>query len=174
MFPLNWNIPFIRKNGSRTTLGAITGDIAGIEEDVAGLTEDSDLVKANLFPQGKRSSLSIYCAYDGYTDSFSASVGITKTTTLEALLRKICNTQQESGEILIATNYDSPETNTPAFLATICNDFSVNGILYISIHVSSIVRGRFYVEVKDSGLTYIKRGYYDNFALSGNVKTQTL
>lgn len=35
MFPLNWNIPFIRKNGSRTTLGAITGDIAGIEEDVA-------------------------------------------------------------------------------------------------------------------------------------------
>lgn len=35
MFPLNWNIPFIRKNGSRTTLGAITGDIAGIEEEVA-------------------------------------------------------------------------------------------------------------------------------------------
>lgn len=34
MFPLNWNIPFIRKNGSRTTLGAITGDIAGLTEDI--------------------------------------------------------------------------------------------------------------------------------------------
>lgn len=40
MFPLNWNIPFIKKNGSRTTLGAITGDIAGIEADVAGLEGD--------------------------------------------------------------------------------------------------------------------------------------
>lgn len=37
MFPLNWNIPFIKKNGSRTTLGAITGDIAGIETDIAAL-----------------------------------------------------------------------------------------------------------------------------------------
>lgn len=40
MFPLNWNIPFIRKNGSRTTLGAITGDIAGIENDIAGIEDD--------------------------------------------------------------------------------------------------------------------------------------
>lgn len=48
MFPLNWNIPFIKKNGSRTTLGAITGDIAGIEEDVADLTESVDNAEENI------------------------------------------------------------------------------------------------------------------------------
>lgn len=52
MFPLNWNIPFIRKNGSRTTLGAITGDIAGIEEEVAGLTTQASALLDNMMDNG--------------------------------------------------------------------------------------------------------------------------
>lgn len=57
MFPLNWNIPFIRKNGSRTTLGAITGDIVGIEEDVAGLAEKTDSLLDNMVDNGVVNSL---------------------------------------------------------------------------------------------------------------------
>lgn len=52
MFPLNWNIPFIRKNGSRTTLGAITGDIAGIEEDIMELTDKTDGLWDNMIENG--------------------------------------------------------------------------------------------------------------------------
>lgn len=57
MFPLNWNIPFIRKNGSRTTLGAITGDIAGIEEDVAGLTTQASALWETMGQNGAKNLL---------------------------------------------------------------------------------------------------------------------
>ena len=60
MFPLNWNIPFIRKNGSRTTLGAITGDIAGIEGDVAELKNRLPLLIDNgLVPTNSSKTISI-------------------------------------------------------------------------------------------------------------------
>lgn len=52
MFPLNWNIPFIRKNGSRTTLGAIIGDIAGIEEDIDTLQSDVSGISDKIVTTG--------------------------------------------------------------------------------------------------------------------------
>lgn len=58
MFPLNWNIPFIRKNGSRTTLGAITGDIAGIEDNVEELTGRVEGLTSELnYHKGARQKL---------------------------------------------------------------------------------------------------------------------
>lgn len=58
MFPLNWNIPFIRKNGSRTTLGAITGDIAGIEDDIDGIEEELTVTNGQIANLVSFSSLS--------------------------------------------------------------------------------------------------------------------
>lgn len=54
MFPLNWNIPFIKKNGSRTTLGAITGDIAGIEKDVEDLTAQTSALWETIGQNGAK------------------------------------------------------------------------------------------------------------------------
>ena len=58
MFPLNVNQPVIKKDGSRTTLGDITGDIPGIEDDLDSLDNrldtaenDIDTLKNNHSPQ---------------------------------------------------------------------------------------------------------------------------
>lgn len=84
MFPLNWNIPFIRKNGSRTTLGAITGDIAGIEEDVSEITEKTDGLLDNMLDNGAVNllpSTGTSQEYEGVTYSIAADGTITCTTT---------------------------------------------------------------------------------------------
>lgn len=58
MFPLNWNIPFIRKNGSRTTLGAITGDVAGLTERINDVEEDvTDIISEQNYHKGPRQKL---------------------------------------------------------------------------------------------------------------------
>lgn len=77
MFPLNWNIPFINKNGSRTTLGQITGDVAGIESDISAINnaltnvEDS-LSHRNLLDNGwftiNQRGQSSYTGRSGYDD----------------------------------------------------------------------------------------------------------
>lgn len=48
MFPLNVDMPVIKKDGTRTTLGDITGDVSSLVDDLESLDSRLDTAEGNL------------------------------------------------------------------------------------------------------------------------------
>lgn len=47
MFPLNWNIPFIKKTGERTTLGAVIGSGGGSDLPPYSVADSGKVLAVN-------------------------------------------------------------------------------------------------------------------------------
>lgn len=146
MFPLNWNIPFIRKNGSRTTLGAITGDIAGIEEDVDGLTKNkvswddfSEIGSVNILENDATTQTT-----SGITFTRNADGSITCSGTATANITYNIKTQpkMEDGKQYLLKSFQ-PGSSTNAYLSysdiqsTDFGDYDGNGVIITKFDYSS-------------------------------------
>ena len=115
MFPLNWSIPFIRKNGSRTNLGNILGDVEKkrVLVDIENVTVNADGVKTY-----KELLNAVYTAYKNAITS-----GDPDNNYLAVALRVSSSYLAVSNSIPMRTIYvpKSPPSGVISFSTTLLN-----------------------------------------------------
>lgn len=175
MFPLNWNIPFIRKNGSRTTLGAITGDIAGIEEDIAELA--ADIADIPFLNNTNKTTAGFLSGTSATISSSLTAIGLNANiafwTWLQGLPAYYSN--PNGIQICVAGNQMNASGTTTQMWKDVLNIFGLSALQdpWLEINITAHDAGRGYLKVTTNDcVTRIL--YFTNWAKSGNVYTLSM